>query len=146
MRKSPTTKRVTKRVGKKSLSSPPPAKPKYAHAGAPTKYDPKYCKMLIQYAKTAEGSFRAFAAKLEVDPETLYEWAKQHPEFSKAKRVAKALNEKAMYDIGLKGMRGKTASGAWQTAWVFSMKARHGWREEGNDEPEDEQDVDFDFQ
>lgn len=93
--------------------------------------------MLIDFARTPEGSFNAFAAKLLVARETLDEWARKHPEFSDAKKVAKRLNEMAMVDIGLGGMKGFNGQGSWQSAWIFAMKARHGWREEGGEDEEE---------
>lgn len=70
------------------------------------------------------------------------EWARVHPEFSYAKKVAKRINENAMFQIGIDGMRGKIAYG-WQSAWIFGMKARHNWREDGN---EDQEDVDLEIE
>lgn len=111
--------------------------------GRPSKYDPKFCHELIKFARSPEGSFNAFAAKLCVSRETIDEWASKHPEFSDAKKTAKRLNEKAMLDIGLKGMNGKLRVGAWQSAWIFAMKARHGWREE-DDRDTDDSEMEFD--
>lgn len=73
--------------------------------------------------------------------DTLNEWANKHPEFSAAKRIAKKLNEKAMMDIGLRGMNGKISYG-WQAAWIFAMKARHGMRE---DNPEEQEETDLEI-
>lgn len=70
------------------------------------------------------------------------EWARVHPEFSYAKKVAKHVNESAMMQIGVDGMRGKIAYG-WQSAYIFTMKARHNWREDGH---EDQEDVDLEFE
>lgn len=67
----------TKKVLKKG-------KKKYKKAGQPTKYKKKYCKMLIEHMK--EGfSFETFSAIIQVNPDTLYEWASKHKEFSVAK-------------------------------------------------------------
>lgn len=102
-------------------------------------YDPKYCLDLIEFSRKPEGSFRAFAAKLFISPATLAKWAEDHSEFAYAKSVARTVNEQAMLDLGLKGMNGRNGSGSWQTAWIFTMKARHGWREDGavDDDGED---------
>lgn len=99
--------------------------------------------MIIDYAKKPEGSFAAFSAKIMVTPDTLNEWARVHKEFSVAKAMAKKLNEKAMVDIGLRGAQGQLPMGAWQNAWSFMMKARHGWREEG---PDGQDDADLEFE
>lgn len=133
----------SKRVKAKSTkaSSSIPSK---KNSGRPTDYDPKYCMQLIAFSKKPEGSFKAFAAKLFVTNKTIYDWAAKHPEFMYAKQVAKGLNEKAMMDLGLKGMKGHVGPGGWQTAWIFAMKARHGWREEGPMDDDDDNDLEFD--
>lgn len=144
---SPTTKRVTKHPGKSSKSK----KSKgfkdplgYGDHG-PTKYDPKYCRMIIENARKPEGTFTKFAMKINVSVDTLLEWAKTHKEFSVAKSRAKKINEQAMFELGMEGVRGKLPKGAWQNAWIFAMKAKHGWREEVFDDDEDD-DLEFDFE
>lgn len=56
-------------------------------AGRPTKYDPKYCEMLIEH-RSQGFSMESFAAKIGVNRDTLLEWARVHPEFSGAKKDA----------------------------------------------------------
>lgn len=57
--------------------------------GRPTKYEPKYCEMLVQHM--AEGaSMTSFAAEIDVARSTLNEWAAQFPEFSEAIKRGKA--------------------------------------------------------
>jgi hypothetical protein len=69
-------------------------------------------------------------------PETIQEWARSHPDFSLAKRRAKAIQERVMINLGLSGTLGKNGSSAWQSAWIFMMKARFGWREDAHQEDE----------
>lgn len=74
-------------------------------SGRPTKYRKEFCELLIQHM--SEGlSFDTFAGVLRVNPDTLYEWAKVHPEFSESKKVGNALRnllvEKAFVSSTLK--------------------------------------------
>jgi hypothetical protein len=58
-------------------------------AGRPTKYDPKFCAMVVEHM--AEGaSLTSFAAEIEVARSTINEWMGAHPEFSEACARAKA--------------------------------------------------------
>lgn len=57
-------------------------------AGRPTDYKPEYCQMMIDMMRTGLG-FASFADSVNVCRDTLDEWARIHPEFSDAKRVAK---------------------------------------------------------
>lgn len=62
--------------------------------GRPSKFKPEYCDMLIEHM--SEGfSFDTFAGRIKVNPDTLYEWAKEgneekYPFFSEAKKIATA--------------------------------------------------------
>lgn len=56
--------------------------------GAPTKYKPEYCAMLVEHMKQGL-SFDSFASKVGVCFDTLYEWVKVHPSFSEAKKIGK---------------------------------------------------------
>lgn len=89
-------------------------------AGRPTKYDKAYCEELVRYFSAPPQScvykkeyfqngklksetpivtaaefptFQGFASKIGVNIDTLYEWRKQHPEFSEAFTRAKLLQE-----------------------------------------------------
>lgn len=122
-----------------------PATPQRTYElGRPTKYEPRFCEELIEFARQPGGTFHAFAAELLVARETLYLWAKTHPDFMHAKKVAADIQERVMYEIGLKGMQGKISFFS-SPAWIFSMKARHGWTEEGPRE-QDDSDMEFDYE
>lgn len=103
-----------------------PATPKpnhSGHAGGPTKYDPKYCQMLIDHC--AKGlSFATFSAAIDVNPDTLYEWCKAHPEFSEAKKKAQQACLTFWEQVGIDGMLNNKDFGS--PIWIFNMKARFG--------------------
>lgn len=95
-------------------------------AGRPTKYDPSYCEELITHMEMGL-SYTAFAGKISVSKQTLYDWEKVYPEFLDAKRVAlekgRLFWEEAMIE------RLHDSQGFNTTAWVFTMKNRFGWRD-----------------
>ena len=95
--------------------------------GMPSKYKPEFCDLLIKHM--ADGlSFESFGAVAKVHKDTLYEWLKVHPEFVEAKAEAWAENLLFYEKVGRAGMTGKL-DGFNVTAWIFSMKNRHGWRD-----------------
>ena len=52
--------------------------------GGPTKYKPEYCERVQKHM--AKGySFESFAAGIDVDRQTLYDWYAVYPDFKKAK-------------------------------------------------------------
>lgn len=89
-------------------------------AGHPTLYLPKYCEMLIKWM--GEGlSFPSFAGHVGVCVDTVYEWAKVHPEFSEAKKIGKAM-ELAFWEKLLRsGAAGKLQHFS-ATATIFALK------------------------
>jgi hypothetical protein len=48
-------------------------------------------------------TFARFARKIKVNPDTLHEWKKHHPEFSEAYNEAKELQKQFLITIGLAG-------------------------------------------
>lgn len=116
--------------------------------GRPTKYDPKYCEELIKYfdiephfetpaittykdGTTKEEvkfipsdlpTLAGFAAKIEVNRDTLQEWAKVHQEFSVAIKRAKDLQENILVTNGLKGLYSQPFA-------IFTAKNVLGWRD-----------------
>lgn len=56
--------------------------------GQPTKYKKQYCNMLIDHMSKGY-SFETFAAVIDVDRDTIFEWRHVHPDFSDAFRRAK---------------------------------------------------------
>lgn len=73
-------------------------------------------------------SFESFAAIVNVSKDTLYEWAKQHKEFSDAGDQARSKARLFWEQKGIEGMNGKIRnfnSGVWQ----FWMKNRFKWHD-----------------
>ena len=112
--------------------------------GRPTKYKQEYCEKLIQHM--AEGySFESFAGVVEVNVDTLHEWAKVHEEFSDSKKIAFAKCQMFWERIGITnilniseslgpGMSSSKSLNA--SAWIFNMKNRFKWRDKQPDETE----------
>ncbi len=93
--------------------------------GRPSEYDEKYCQGIIDFCKEGR-SFVAYAAKIDKNVDTLYEWASKHPKFSEAKDIAKQKCQAFFEEAGRKGMFGEI-EGFGHTNWIFNMKARFGW-------------------
>lgn len=96
-----------------------------SRAGRPTKYKKEYCQGLIDHMSQGWG-FETYAAVINVNPDTLYEWAKVHPEFSEAKKVAFVKSQMKFEQIGMAAMLGKIKNFQ-PSVWVFTMKNRFGW-------------------
>ncbi len=98
--------------------------------GRPTKYNPKYCKELINYVtKTDYADFRCFAVKLGIVSSTLYEWTKNYPEFSSAKKKADEIVYKRLLEIGYKALRLPHDIKFNAAVWIFMMKNQAKWRD-----------------
>jgi hypothetical protein len=98
-----------------------------AVGGAPTKYKPEYCKLLVEHMESGL-SFLSFAGTIGVCFDTLYEWERVFPEFSEAKRQGKA--RLLLWDEKLlaKGTEGKQR-GYNINAHKWKMANTHGWKE-----------------
>jgi transposase len=57
--------------------------------GRPTLYSPEYIDKAIEYMALGY-SITAFAGHIRVSRETVYEWARVHPEFSDALKIARS--------------------------------------------------------
>jgi transposase len=87
------------------------------HAGGrPTKYDPAYCDMAVEYM--AQGySMTAFAGSIRVSRSTINEWMANYPEFSEAIKVGKpARTSKLETDLL------SAESGPVVTSRIFALK------------------------
>lgn len=102
--------------------------------GRPTKYKPEFCELYIEHGKKG-GFVEAFPAflhektKVIVCQDTIYEWAKVHPEFSEAKKLGDAYcckwwQEKAE-DAAEGGVKGFPSG-----PWIFIAKNKFGWRDQ----------------
>ena len=110
---------VKKSTKKKSLS-------KKNVLGRPTKYDEKYCQMLIDHMEKGY-SFESFAGLIGVCRDTLYEWCKAHQLFFDSKKIA---FEKNLLFWERQGIEGLWTSGQTRfnsTSWIFNLKNRFGW-------------------
>lgn len=75
-------------------------------AGQPTKYKKEYCQQLIDFM--ADGMpYEAFAGLIRVDRDTLYQWEKDHKEFSDAKKVGRSAQYLSLMRLWQKGVRGE---------------------------------------
>jgi hypothetical protein len=124
--------------------------------GAPTKYKPEYCQMLIDHM--AKGlSFETFAAVVDVDRDTIYHWCELFPAFSDAKLMAKEKCQLFWETLGIVYVvNGKTRTlrnpdGSVMTdsagnpvvvhgkeqlngyVWGLNMRNRFGWGREEDD-------------
>lgn len=95
--------------------------------GRPSKYKPEYCEMLIEHMKTGL-SFETFATVVGAGRETIYEWARVHPEFSDAKTKGFEENLAFWEKAGISGMLGHI-QGFNAAVFIFNMKNRHHWRD-----------------
>ena len=97
--------------------------------GRPSKYDPKYCDMIVDFMRKGK-SLVGFAGTIGVHVDTLYEWEKVHADFSEAIKQARALCQLWWEDQGQVGLfMGKEDGSFSQSAWIFNMKARFGYRD-----------------
>ena len=128
----------------KDVKTPEPFK----KIGRPSKYDPIYCEEVVEFM--AKGfSFEAFAGHIEVNIDTLNEWASKHEEFSAAKQKAFSKNRIFWEQLGIENIINKSDSESFgegfsksssrslnAAVWVFNMKNRFKWRDKQPDENE----------
>lgn len=118
-------------------------------AGRPTKYKKEYCQELIDFAANAELYYESpvetqdrkgnvttamkrianappflqdFAKKLNVNPSTLYEWAKKHTEFSNAIKDYEQVFGRFLQENALLGHYNAAFA-------IFVAKNRMGWKD-----------------
>ena len=100
--------------------------------GRPSKYDPKYCDMIVEHM--SEGaSITSFAAEIDVARSTITEWAEVHPDFSAAVKRAKAKCASWWEKLGRSGAQGGEVN---PTLVIFGLKNM------GADDWRDKQEVD----
>jgi hypothetical protein len=93
--------------------------------GRPSKYDPKFCELLMEHMKRGL-SFLSFAGTIGICFDTLYEWEKQHPEFSEAKKRGVAMSLAWDEELLNKGSEGKQR-GYNAAAHKWKMTNRYKW-------------------
>jgi len=95
--------------------------------GRPTKYNQSFCDVVIRLMK--KGHSKLFVAgKLGISRDTLYEWCRKYPEFSDTIKAGEMMSYAYWEDLGMRGMMGKV-KGFRPSLWIFTMKARFGWRD-----------------
>lgn len=93
--------------------------------GRPSKYKSEYCEMLLQHMKDGF-MFDTFAAVIEVNIDTLYEWVKRHPEFSDALKNGR-VRELYWYEkTGKAAILGKIPNFN-AAVYCFHMKNKFKW-------------------
>ncbi len=75
--------------------------------GAPTKYEPRFCKMLVEHM-TGGLSFESFAGEINVAISTIYLWRESHDEFSEAFKTGYPKCLAFWEKLGLTRVAGKT--------------------------------------
>lgn len=102
--------------------------------GRPTKYKPEYCQKLIEHMALGY-SYEAFAGKVDVAIDTLYNWEQLFPDFSEAKKEGKAKQRTKLEEYGMLSIAGYNTK--LNTAvWAMFMKNCCGWHD-GNKVDED---------
>lgn len=96
-------------------------------AGRPSKYDPKYCDMIIEHMEEG-ASMASFAAEINVARSTLNEWIENHPAFSEAVKIGKAKCAAWWERLGRAGAMGGDVN---PTLVIFGLKnmAAEDWRD-----------------
>jgi hypothetical protein len=98
-----------------------------AETGRPSAYKPEYCDQAIEAGRAGK-SLTWLAAELDVNRDSLYEWAKVHDEFSDALTRMRQLSQRWWEDKGQDGIEKPGFNGS---VWSRSMAARFpdDWRE-----------------
>lgn len=144
--KKATKKAVKKAVHKKTSEVPLVKNP----VGRPTKYDPAFCDVVIE--EMSKGySKEATAGYLRISKNTLYEWAKAHPDFADAITIGESLSQRHWEETLVKH-KTHTKNGTQINSQVFNlnMKNRFGWRDKqdvttSDDKPKDKKTFSFDL-
>ena len=111
-----------------------------AKIGRPTEYDPIFVDKLEDYLQTTGReqtslpTIEGFAIYLDVVKSTLYEWAKEHKEFSNALREILLRQAKQLIDDGIYG--GKEVN---STIVKLLLQANHGMKERSDLTTDDKQ-------
>lgn len=115
-------------VAKRKIAKKPSKRVvKHARPGQPTLYKSDFCALAVLLG--AEGkSFTQIAAHIGVSRESIYEWARVHPEFSDALSRARMLSQSWWEDAGQKYL---TMPGFQASMWAKNMSCRFpdDWRD-----------------
>lgn len=80
--------------------------------------------MLIEHMSQGK-AFETFAAQLSVSKDTLYEWARNHSEFSDALNIGRIKAYEFWEKLGIQGAMGEQKVN--HAMWALFMKNRFGW-------------------
>jgi hypothetical protein len=139
---TPTAKTAsTKKRAKPKKPSAPTPKPEGYVFGRPTKYRPEYCEQIVEYFQRPAyrevtlpngqtqnvcnvfPTMTRFADSIGVDDSTLEDWILVHPNFLRAYKTAKKLQEAILQEGAL--------GGAYHGSFaIFTAKNVCGWRDE----------------
>lgn len=112
-----------------------------AKVGAKCKYRPHHCEEMISFMSLGY-SFEAFAGKIGVTRDTLYQWEKKFPEFKEAKKIAfeqcRIKWESMAIDNMINESNGSNSTSLNSSVWIFNMKNRFKWRDK---QPDEEQNI-----
>lgn len=107
--------------------------------GRPTKYGPQVVEKANEYYERCLGAAKdsmdlipfieQLAVELDVDGDTVWEWDKQHPEFSEAIKKIKSLQKLRLQQRSLGTVN--------PTGAIFLLKANHGLKDSTPPEPPD---------
>lgn len=97
--------------------------------GRPTKYKKEYCELLVQHMSQGL-SFESFAGEIDVNRDTVHEWATRHKDFSEAKRRGEAKSRIIWEKILVGGATGKIKNYN-ATSAIFALKNKFPkeWRD-----------------
>lgn len=114
-----------KKVVKKTTRKNTPEKS--TKFGRPTKYDKKYCDVVIDYMSRGY-SKEACAGAIGISKNTLYEWAKKHEDFKDAISIGEARSqlfwEAMAVDYTVHSKNGKQINGQ---VYGLNMRNRFNW-------------------
>lgn len=98
-------------------------------AGRPTDYNPDFCALIIEHGEKG-ASVVEMAYECGVTKQSIYEWARVHPEFSDALNKARAASQVWWERKGRAGIE-KSSSEFQGNLWGRNMSARfpEDWRE-----------------
>lgn len=108
--------------------------------GRPTKYEERFCEMLVIHMSNGY-SYESFGGVVSVCKDTLYEWEKQHKNFSDAKKVGKSRCRLAIERMFKMQSNGKMKGSA--ISLIFFAKNVAGFRDDPSNEDDDVSEMEF---
>ena len=94
--------------------------PEIKYKGRPTKFEEKYCQMLVEHCAHG-GHISDFCTQIGVSQSTVFLWLEKHRAFKEAANTAQAYSLRFYSKIGTLGMMGQI-KGFNSFAWAFMMR------------------------